>query len=89
MSARSCYNITTGEGSIIVNVSLVKNSDLPEAVNLLYESFTSGYTMGELITLFEPGKKTAPVFIPWGYTGIGTVSSVNINSILLKKQRAC
>ena len=58
MSARSCYNITTGEGSIIVNISLIKNSDLPEAVNLLYNSFTSGYTMGDLITLFEPGKKT-------------------------------
>ena len=27
---------------------------------------------------------SSPVFIPWGYTGIGTVSSVNINSILLK-----
>ncbi len=27
---------------------------------------------------------SSPVHIPWGYTGIGTVSSININSILLK-----
>ena len=141
MTARSSYNLTAGEGNIIVNISLVKNSELPEAVNLLYESFSSGYTMGELITLFEPGKQTlktadkrrerpsafsasgkisssdengksadpdnndaavkagapekasaadfisssAPAHIPWGYTGIGTVSSINVNSILLKK----
>ena len=140
MTARSSYNLTAGEGNIIVNISLVKNSELPEAVNLLYESYSSGYTMGELITLFEPGKQTlktadqrnrrqtgpdavktdkaaekersassdkggktvkaassvknsaadfisssAPAHIPWGYTGIGTVSSINVNSILLKK----
>ena len=142
MTARSSYNLTAGEGNIIVNISLVKNSELPEAVNLLYESYTSGYTMGELITLFEPGKRilktaeknrarpgrssaagktadisvnsknagdrgkyaaagktgaavkapaadfissSAPAHIPWGYTGIGTVSSINVNSILLKK----
>ena len=142
ITARSTYNLTTGEGNIIINVSLIKNSQLPEAVDLLHESFSSGYTMGELITLFEPGKNpvsgssdrirsgisrhegvksqghsglggieesgsvfsksgrpagrvsdsadseispfSSPVHIPWGYTGIGTVSSININSILLK-----
>ena len=111
MSTRSTYDIRTGEGSIVVNVSLIKNSDLPEAVVLLPESFSSGYTMGELITLFEPEKPgrgggadrtaalssvsagsltplgilpPAGVHVPWGYTGIGTVSSININAVLLK-----
>jgi repressor of nif and glnA expression len=119
MTTRSTYDIRTGEGSIVVNVSLIKNSDLPEAVELLSESFSSGYTMGELITLFEPGKperggdpyktaaassvsagglppsrggsspsygglSSAGVHVPWGYTGIGTVSSININAVLLK-----
>ena len=128
MTARSTYNITSGEGSIIVNVSMIKNSDLPEAVELLFDSFSSGYTMGELVAVFEPGSRnhetdlrlnneksrtmrdrsdfsvkakksnktegfsinaaspvSSAVYIPWGYTGIGTVSSININSILLKK----
>ena len=107
ITARSTYSLTDGAGTIIVNISLIKNSELPGAVDLLYDSFSSGYTMGELVTVFEPGKKkssslsdsresdirgiknesvsSASVPVPWGYTGIGTVSSVNINSILLKK----
>ncbi len=87
MTWRASFDIATGEGTVVINVSLVKNSDLPEAVRLLSESFRSGCTMGELITVLETGgSDIAPGFIiPWGYTGIGTVSSINVNAILLKK----
>ncbi|MCP5513992.1 MAG: DUF128 domain-containing protein [Spirochaetales bacterium] len=84
MTWRMDYNIWNGTGRIVINVTLVKNSDLPTAVPLLAKSFESGFTMGELVTVIRPGETAGTVKIPWDCTGIGTVSSINVNAVLLK-----
>ncbi len=84
MTLRMDYSIRTGTGRIIINVTLVRNRDIPDALPLLAKSFESGFTMGELVTVIRPGETAGAVRIPWDCTGIGTVSSINVNAVLLK-----
>lgn len=84
MTWRMDYDIKSGTGRVVINITLVKNRDIPAALPLLVKSFESGFTMGELVTVIKPGETAGSVKIPWDSTGIGTVSSINVNGVLLK-----
>lgn len=83
MIYRMDYNFQTGQGQVLVNISLIRTSDLERSAGLLHKALDSGFCMGELITLYPEGEAVGDSIIPEGFTGIGTVCSITLNGVLL------
>ena len=77
------FDLAQKTGTVVVNVSIIQKDKLSEAVPLLARVFRAGYSMGNLVSLFEPGSRVGEVTIPQACVGIGTVCSVTVNGILL------
>jgi HTH-type transcriptional regulator, global nitrogen regulator NrpRI len=77
------FNLEKLEGTVIVNVSLVKQDKLAEACPLMSRVFEAGYAMGKLMALFGPNELLGDTRIPDGFVGVGTVCSITINGVLL------
>ncbi len=77
------FDLEKLEGTVIVNVSLIKRENLAEACPLMCKVFDAGYAMGRLITLFAPNEQLGDTKIPEDYVGVGTVCSITINGVFL------
>jgi hypothetical protein len=83
MTYRMDFDPGSLEGTVIVNVSLLRRQDLIAHFPLMLKVFESGYSMGRLLTIFRPGEQIGDLSVPPGYLGIGTVCSVSLNGVLL------
>jgi len=83
MTYRMNFNLELRKGTVVVNTSLIRRDDLPGAAPLMKRVFDAGFSMGRLMTLFEPGEQIGDISIPEGYVGIGTVCSITLNGVLL------
>lgn len=73
-------------GSLVINVSSIPVAEFTkERLNLIEMVFSKGYSMGTLITLFAPGESCGGSTIPEGHVGIGTVCSITLNGVLLRR----
>ncbi|MDF7825059.1 NrpR regulatory domain-containing protein [Pontiellaceae bacterium B12227] len=79
------FNPETMAGQVVLNLSLVKPSDITnDRRKLISKVFAKGYAMGKMMALFEPGENFSGTVIPDGMIGIGTVCSITLNGILLQ-----
>lgn len=86
MAYRMDFDPALRRGSVVVNVSAVPlNEFTDERRELIEKVFAKGYSMGNLLALFEPGDERLDVDIPEGYVGIGTVCSITLNGVLLRR----
>lgn len=85
MAWRMNFDLKNQKGTVIVNISYIKNEDLVRAVELLLPVFKTGYTMGQLIRLYREGERVGNHIVPKGHTGLGTVCSFTLNGILTKE----
>ena len=73
-------------GSVVVNVSAIPLDEFTDERRKLIEKvFSKGYSMGKMLALFEPGDTSVDIDIPAGYIGIGTVCSITLNGVLLRR----
>ncbi|MDC7228270.1 MAG: NrpR regulatory domain-containing protein [Spirochaetales bacterium] len=84
MAWRMDFDIRNQKGSVIINISYIKKTELDKAVELLIPVYRTGYTMGQLIRLYKEGEQTGIYTVPEGYIGIGTVCSFTLNGVLTK-----
>lgn len=70
-------------GAVVVNVSIIPGEALRKAWSLMKRVYEAGFSMGSLITLFQPGEQVGDLIVPEGRYGIGTVCSVTLNGVLL------
>jgi repressor of nif and glnA expression len=84
MSYSMNFDLEKKQGTVVVNVSLVKRNEIRGAVIYMTRVFEAGYSMGHLITLIEPGTQIGDIIIPDDMVGVGTVCSITLNGILLK-----
>lgn len=84
MIYRMSFRLATMQGTVIVNISLIQQEQLPLAGPLMTRVFEAGYAMGTLLTLFASGEQVGHTRIPEGYVGIGTVCSITLNGVLLE-----
>ncbi len=77
------FDLVTLSGTVIVNISLIKEEDLLPACPMMSRVYEKGFSMGRLISLFHPGEKVGEMVIPAGYVGVGTVCSITLNGVLL------
>lgn len=80
------FDLATGRGSVIVNLSFVPQQVLLDLQVPFYRVFEKGYSMGTLMGLHLPGETvgTTGPRVPAGYFGVCTVASVTFNGILLR-----
>ena len=73
-------------GSVVVNVSAIPLEEFTkERRKLIEKVFSKGYSMGKMLALFEPGESCVDIDIPAGHIGIGTVCSITLNGVLLRR----
>ena len=83
MTYRMNFDLSTGTGTVVVNVSIVEKSRLESAIPLMKSVFRAGYGMGRLMALFPPGERVGEATVEEGMLGIGTVCSITLNGVLL------
>ncbi len=83
MTYRMSFDLSAGKGTVLINVSIIKQSDLGPAIPLITRVFRAGYAMGRLIAIFTPGQQVGDVLVPHGTIAIGTVCSITVNGVLL------
>ncbi len=73
-------------GSVVVNVSSIPIGEFTEKrLDLIERVFSKGYSMGKLLTLLGAGESCGGHTIPEGHIGIGTVCSITMNGVLLRR----
>jgi repressor of nif and glnA expression len=79
------FDLDTQEGNIILNLSYFPEKKLAEAIKVMNPIFSSPYVMSNKVVLKRAGEKIGDVSVPKGQVGFGTICSVTINGIFLKK----
>lgn len=73
-------------GQVVLNLSLVPPTGItPERLRLISKVFAKGYAMGKMMALFGPGDHFCGQQIPNDMVGIGTVCSITLNGVLLRR----
>jgi len=73
-------------GTVVVNVSTIPLKEFTDERRKLIERvFKKDYSMGKLLALFTPGDDSVSFEIPDGHIGIGTVCSITLNGVLLRR----
>jgi len=83
MTYQMKFDLASGTGTVVVNVSIVEASRLESAAPLVKKVFAAGYGMGRLMALFPSGERIGGTPIADGMIGIGTVCSITLNGVLL------
>ncbi len=76
------FDIDTGEGAVILNVSLLRAEDLEAALECARVVIDAGLCMSELMVVAHEGEVLGDV-VPEGMAAVGTVCSVTLNGVLL------
>jgi repressor of nif and glnA expression len=86
MAYRMDFDPALRRGSVVINVSIIPiDGFTPERRRLIEKVFSKGYSMGTLLTMFAPGESCGGTTVPAGHVGIGTVCSITLNGVLLRR----
>jgi len=85
LAYRSTFDMGTKTGKIILNLSFIPEDRYPEALGVMRDVFRAGFCMSELVVVRRPGERVGGVAIPPGQVAFGTVCTVTINRVLLKR----
>jgi hypothetical protein len=85
LAYQTTFDVKRRAGDIVVNVSLVPRHRFVETVEVIKPAFKAGYSMGELVAVVEGGERIGGQRVPDGYVGLGTVCSVTLNGVLLRR----
>ena len=72
------------KGKIIVNISIVNESDFKKIIGLFRQAIHSGLAVSPYIKIIRPGEKIGNLKIETGKVGIATACSITIDGVLLK-----
>lgn len=76
------FDPETGEGDVILNVSLLAAEDLPVAIEHAKTATDAGLCMSDLAIIAHEGEQLGET-VPEGMVAVGTVCSVTLNGVLL------
>lgn len=72
------------KGKIIVNISIVNETDLKKIIGLFRQAVHSGLAVSPYIKIIHEGEKIGNLTIEKGKVGIATACSITIDGVLLK-----
>jgi global nitrogen regulator NrpRII len=79
------FDPRVGEGTIVYNLSLIKNEDLEFAISILKDAFRSGISVSGLVKFLPSGHRIADYRVPDGCTAIGTMCSITFDGLLIRR----
>lgn len=85
LAYRADFDMDAKQGRIILNLSFIPADRFPEALAMMRDVFRAGYCMSELVVVGRAGSRIGEVKVPQGMVGFGTVCTVTLNSVLLKR----
>jgi repressor of nif and glnA expression len=85
LACRTTFDPATATGDIVLNLSTAHASLIRPVLRAMLPVFTSGFTMGKYVRVFEPGTQIGHFAVPAGKVAIGTVCSVTVNGVLLSR----
>lgn len=86
MAYRMDFDPALRRGSVVINVSIIPiDGFTAERCKLIEKVFSKGYSMGTLLAMFAPGESCGGTTVPAGHVGIGTVCSITLNGVLLRR----
>lgn len=81
---RMSFDLASGEGTVIVNVSFVDRVDLSRALREIQLVMNQSLGVGSKIAVAAPGETIGGVIVPEGVLGLGTICSITLNGIMQK-----
>lgn len=83
LAYQTSFDVAAGSGQIVMNLSLFRQTEFEAAMKVMRPVFHSRYATSDLVAVFKPGQKLGDQTVPRGMTGLGTVSAITLNGILL------
>jgi hypothetical protein len=77
-------DLKSGQGKIIVNISLLPADRFTESLEIMRRVFRSGYCISDLVGIAKEEERICDYKIPAGMMGIATICSVTLNGVLLR-----
>ncbi len=79
------YDPSEGMGTVVYNLSLIKNEDFEYAVSILKDAYKTGVSVSGLVRFATSGEKVADYVVPEGCTAICTVCSTTFDGLLIRR----
>ncbi len=79
------FDLELHQGKIVLNITLLPEDSLVRALQVTRPVFTSRLCTSDLVRLYHAGETVGELTVPAGMVGLGTVCSVTVNGILLKR----
>jgi repressor of nif and glnA expression len=79
------FDPVAGEGSIVYNLSLIRNEDLDFAISVLKDANKTGVSVSGMVKFIASGEKISDFVIPQGCTGICTMCSITFDGLLIRR----
>ncbi len=77
------FDLKTGEGTVIINTSIIDKDDFDKTMEILRHVIYNGYSISPYIKLIDEGTVTSDIEIPDGKLGLATMCSITVDGILL------
>ncbi len=77
------FNLKTGEGKVIINMSIIDKNDFDKTMEILRRVVYDGYSISPYIKLLDEGTVSSDIEIPEGKLGLATMCSITVDGILL------
>jgi repressor of nif and glnA expression len=74
-----------GQGSVVYNLSLIKNDDLEYAISVLKDAYKTGVSVSGFVKFCASGEKIADYVVPKGHTAVCTMCSITFDGLLIKR----
>ncbi|MHC1566452.1 MAG: DUF128 domain-containing protein [Candidatus Syntropharchaeia archaeon] len=81
---RSSFDPESGEGDVIVNISLIDKDELERTLEIVSEVCEKGLSVSPYIKVLEEKERVGGVSVPEGCLGIATLCSITIDAMLLR-----
>lgn len=85
LAYRSTFDMDSKKGQIILNISFIPEKRFKESLDIMRDVFRAGYCMSELVVVRKAGERVGGLMVPDGMVAFGTVCTVTLNSVLLKR----
>jgi len=79
------YDPVSGKGSVVYNLSVIKNEDLEFAISTLKDANKTGVTVSGRVKFFSSGERVEGYVVPKGFTGISTLCSITFDGLLIRR----
>ncbi len=81
---RTDYDLNTGKGNVIVNVTYIDKDDFDNAAEVVRYAMSQGATISSKVSIFEEDNTEYDIFVPDGQIALATVCSITFDGLLLK-----